>query len=62
MSDLCGYVAFYQNKRHELYAESLYAAKLKAIEHFKPPKSKQHMVSVILAEKNGKEVTHNPVD
>lgn len=62
MNQECGYVAFYNGKRHELYAESLYAAKLKAIDHFKAPKSKQHMVSVVLAEKDGKEVTHNPVD
>lgn len=57
-----GYIAFYNNKRIELYAPSLYAAKLKAIEQFKAPKSKQHMVSVVLAEKNGEEVTHTPVD
>lgn len=53
-----GYVAFYNGKRHELYAPSLYAAKLAAVAHFKPPKSKAHMVSVVLAEKDGQPVVH----
>lgn len=53
-----GYVAFYNGKRTEVHAESLYAAKLKAIEIFKPAKSKQHMVSVTLAELDGLPVTH----
>ena len=53
-----GYVAFYNDKRHELHAESLYAAKQAAIAYFKPPKSKQHLVSVVLAELDGKPVTH----
>ena len=54
-----GYIAFYSGKTTEIYAESIYQAKLKAIEHFKPRKSQQHMVSVILAEKNGEVVTHS---
>lgn len=62
MENECGYVAFYNNQRHELYAKSQYDAKLKAIAHFKAPKSKQHMVSVVLAEKNGEPVIHKPVD
>lgn len=57
-----GYVAFYAGKRTELYADSLYAAHLKAVEHFHPPKSKRHMVSVVLAEVDGEEVTHRAVD
>ena len=32
------------------------------IAHFKPPKSKQHLVSVVLAETDGKQVTHTAVD
>lgn len=52
-----GYVCFYNGKRHELYAADLYAAKEAAIAHFKPPKSKTHMVSVVLAEVRGKSVT-----
>jgi hypothetical protein len=55
-----GYVAFFNGKRHELYADSLFDAKTKAVEHFKPAKSKAHMVSVVLAEKDGKPVVHTP--
>lgn len=53
-----GYIAFYRNQRYELHAETLYYAKLKAVNHFKPPKSQQHMVSVMLAEVDGKPVVH----
>lgn len=52
-----GYIFFYNDKRVEIRAETLYAAKLKAIEHFKPPKPKQHMVHGVLAELRGAAVT-----
>lgn len=52
-----GYIALYQGKTTELHADSLYAAKTKAVEYFKPPKSKHHLVSVHLAEKDGETVT-----
>ena len=56
-ADMCGYVCFYNNKRIELYATSLFEAKTKAVALFKPPKSKQHMISVLLAERpDGSEV------
>jgi hypothetical protein len=55
-----GYKAFYGGKSIEVYAESLLAAKEKAVAEFKPPKSKRHMVSVVLCEKNGEVVTHSP--
>lgn len=55
-----GYIAFYNQKTHEVYAGSSYEAQQKAMEFFKPPKSKQHMVSVVLAEKEGKGVVHTP--
>ena len=55
-----GYVAFYNSKRIEIYAETLFAAKKKAIAEFKVPKSKEHMVTVVLAETNGEQVTHTP--
>lgn len=45
------YIAIFNSKQYELYAESLYAAKKKAIEYFKPAKSKEHLVFVKLAEK-----------
>lgn len=52
------YAAFYNGKESTIEAESLYQAKTKAVAHFKAPKSKQHMVSVMLAEKDGESVTH----
>ena len=53
-----GYVTFFEGKRHEVYAESLYQAVQKAREHFNPPKSKRHLVHAVLAEKDGEQVTH----
>lgn len=52
-----GYIALYQSERYELSAASQYQAKLAALDHFKPPKSKRHLVSVHLAEKDGETVT-----
>ena len=54
-----GYVCYYDGKRWECHASSMFAAKEKAVAHFKPPKSKQHMVSVVLAEKDGQQVVHD---
>ena len=53
-----GYVCFYQGKQWEVYAKSSFAAYELAVAHFKPPKSKQWLVSVMLAEKDGQSVTH----
>ena len=53
-----GYVFFYNDKRVEVTADTLYAAKLKAVAYFKPPKSKAHMVHGMLAERDGVQVTH----
>lgn len=55
-----GYIAFFQRKQVELYAESLYDAKLQAIAHFKVPKSKQGLLAVVLAEVDNKPVVHSP--
>lgn len=57
-----GYVAFFNGKREEIYAETLYDAKQKAIAIFKPRKKQEHMVSVMLAEKDGEVVIHEAVD
>jgi hypothetical protein len=49
MSDnLCTYKAYFNRQTATLQAASLYAAKLAAIELFKPRKSQAHMVSVVL--------------
>jgi hypothetical protein len=57
-----GYICFYNRKRIEIYAETLYEAKKKAIIEFKVKKNKEHMISIILAEKDGEEVIHTPID
>jgi hypothetical protein len=55
-----GYIAFFNGRRHELHADSLFAAKQKAVAHFKAKPKQAHMVSVVLAEKEGQQVTHTP--
>lgn len=57
-----GYKAFYNGKEIEVYAESMVAAKEKAVAIFKAPKSKRHMVSVVLCEKDGKVVSHSTAE
>ena len=52
-----GYIAFYNGKQKEIMASSLYGAKLAAIEYFNVSKSKQSLIAVVLAEKNGEQVT-----
>lgn len=54
-----GYIAFYSGRKAEIHAESLFKAKEKAVALFKAPKSKAHMVSVVLCEKDGAQVTHS---
>jgi hypothetical protein len=44
------YAAYYDNRTWKLQAASLWAAKEAAVAYFKPPKSKRHMVSVVLAD------------
>lgn len=53
-----GYIAFYKGKQVEVMADSSYAAQKKAAEHFKA--KKPYDVSIILAETEGKQVTHIP--
>ena len=59
-----GYVCFWSGKRCEVYADTLFAAKEKAIAEFQRnagrKRVKSHMVSVVLAEKDGEQVVHNP--
>lgn len=55
-----GYVAIYGSKQADIYADTLYNAKLKAIQHFKVPTSKRDLVSVMLARRaDGSQVTHS---
>ena len=57
-----GYIGFYNGNTVEILAATLFEAKTKALAHFRAPKSKQHMVHVELAEKDGEPVTHVAVD
>lgn len=58
-----GYICFYDKRRVEIHAPSLYAAKLAAIAHFKAPKMRQHEIAVTLAERvTGEAVVHTAVD
>lgn len=57
-----GYKGFFNGRTCDVYAPSLYAAKLKAIAYFKPRKSQEHMVSVMLCELSGEQVTHSPAN
>jgi hypothetical protein len=61
-----GFVAIYGARQIDVYADSLYAAKQKAIAQMKLRKSQEHMVSIMLAEKDvnpetgkGTQVTHS---
>ena len=54
-----GYIAFYNGKSVEVYANTSYEAQQKAVTYFKPPKSKKHMVHVVIAEKQGEPVLHS---
>lgn len=53
-----GYIAFYKGKQVEVMADSSYQAQQKAAAHFKAKKS--YDVTVMLAEKEGEQVTHVP--
>lgn len=55
-----GYIAFYRGKQMEVRAETSYKAQLAAASAFKAKKS--YEVNVVLAEKDGVQVTHVAVD
>lgn len=45
-----GYIAGYADKKIGVYAENLYAAKQKAVAHFKPSKKNTGLLWITLAE------------
>jgi hypothetical protein len=51
-----GYMCFYKKKQTEIYANTTLEAQEKAAKFFKAKKSWE--VTVVLAEKNGKQITH----
>lgn len=54
-----GYVCFFKGKEIEVMAETSYAAQKDAAVQFGT--KKEYMVTVVLAEKDGKQVTHKPM-
>jgi hypothetical protein len=58
-----GFISFYKDERHEVYAPTRYEASEKALLHFqrKYPrrKIKQHEVTSMLAERSGEPVVHS---
>mgnify|MGYP003346543529 CR=1 FL=1 len=52
-----GYICFWKGKKIEVYADSTYAAQMKAAELLKAKKS--YEITVMLAEKNGEPVVHS---
>lgn len=55
-----GYICFWRDKQIEVHADSSYAAQLKAAAILKAKKS--YEITVVLAEKGGALVTHQPQD
>jgi hypothetical protein len=55
-----GYIAFYKGKQIEVFANTSYEAQKKAAEKFKAKKT--YDVTVKLAQKDGQQVTHKPLD
>ncbi|MCK9593831.1 MAG: hypothetical protein M0Q91_17665 [Methanoregula sp.] len=53
-----GYICFYKGKKFEVYADSTYEAQKKCAVDNKIKKS--YEITVVLAEKNGEQVTHIP--
>lgn len=52
-----GYIAFYKSKRVEVYANTLFEAREKAVALLKP--KKPHDINIMLAEKGGAPVIHS---
>lgn len=50
------YLAFFNGKKKEIVADSLYDAKKKAVHELSVPLSKLGYLAVVLAEKNGESV------
>lgn len=53
------YIAFYNKREIEIKADTLYNAKTAAINVLAIPKSKQGLLAVVLAEKEGESVIHS---
>jgi hypothetical protein len=57
-----GYISYFGDKKHETHAETRADAHNAALAHFKPSKSKKHMVHTHLAEVDDKPVIHTATE
>jgi hypothetical protein len=58
----CGYIAFFDGRSAEVWADTSLQAKERAVAYFKPAKSKKHMVHVAIAEVEGTPVVHSTAE
>lgn len=58
----CGYVVFFEGRRAEVWADTIVQAVDRARAHWKPAKSRRHLVHAVLAVRDGEQVTHKPQD
>lgn len=56
------YIAFYNGRQEVIEATSLWNATYDARIKLRIPKSKQGLLAVVLAEKDGQEVTHSTAE
>lgn len=54
-----GYICMYLGRRLEVMANDLWQAKQKAMIELGVPKKKQGLLSIVLAEVEGKQITHS---
>ena len=54
-----GYIAFYNGRRREVFANTSYEAQTAAAKLFNVTPKKQHMIPVVLCEKLGEQVKHS---
>lgn len=54
-----GYIAFYDQRRLEIYADDYFKAKEMVLAQWKVPLHRRHLVTVLIAEKNGEQVEHS---
>lgn len=54
------YIAFFKGQQKEVKASSSYQAQLEGAKLFNVKPNKSYTVTVMLAEKDGKEVVHTP--
>ena len=57
-----GFKCLYNGKSCDVLADSSYQAQQVAAKVFKVPGKKRHMISVVLCEKDGKQVTHSTTE